>query len=319
MRFKRVYIEISNICNLHCSFCVPCTRPRCSMDEVRFRHVIREVAPYTQFVYFHVKGEPLMHPLLGTFLDICEENGLQVHLTTNGTLLYKQEEMLLNKSALRQVNFSLHSIPFHEGGDEPEFYNDLDLTGAETYVRSIVRFAKRAAREKKKYSVLRLWNLNGQREVDSQSQAVMRILEEEFPNVSGLAETMKDHRSLMLEKGIFLSWEEEFVWPSTKNPYVSDEGICQGTRGMIGILADGTVVPCCLDANGEAPLGNIFREPLKDILESDYFIRISRNFDQRHVTLPLCRHCSYRTRFDKAKREESEEIPGETEQFSENP
>ena len=260
-----------------------------------------------------------MHPLLGTFLDICEENGLQVHLTTNGTLLYKQEEMLLNKSALRQVNFSLHSIPFHEGGDEPEFYNDLDLTGAETYVRSIVRFAKRAAREKKKYSVLRLWNLNGQREVDSQSQAVMRILEEEFPNVSGLAETMKDHRSLMLEKGIFLSWEEEFVWPSIKNPYVSDEGICQGTRGMIGILADGTVVPCCLDANGEAPLGNIFREPLKDILESDYFIRISRNFDQRHVTLPLCRHCSYRTRFDKAKREESEEIPGETEQFSENP
>ena len=211
MRFKRVYIEISNICNLHCSFCVPCTRPRCSMDEVQFRHVIREVAPYTQFVYFHVKGEPLMPPLLGTFLDICEENGLQVHLTTNGTLLYKQEEMLLNKSALRQVNFSLHSIPFHEGGDEPEFYNDLDLTGAETYVRSIVRFAKRAAREKKKYSVLRLWNLNGQREVDSQSQAVMRILEEEFPNVSGLAETMKDHRSLMLEKGIFLSWEEEFV------------------------------------------------------------------------------------------------------------
>ncbi len=307
MRFKRVYIEISNICNLHCSFCTSCTRPRRSMDEVQFRHVIREVAPYTQFVYFHIKGEPLMHPLLGLFLDICEENGLQVHLTTNGTLLYKQEELLLSKTALRQMNFSLHSIPFHGGKDEPEFYNDLDLTGAETYVRSIARFAKRAAREKKKFSVLRLWNLTGTREADPQSLAVMKILEEEFPGVSDLAEKMKDHRSLLLEKGVFLSWEEEFTWPSIKNPYVSDEGICQGTRGMLGILADGTVVPCCLDANGEAPLGNIFREPLADILESDYFTRIARNFDQRHVTLPLCRHCTYRSRFDKIKHPDQED------------
>ncbi len=307
MRFKRVYIEISNICNLNCSFCTPSTRPRRSMDEVQFRHVIREVAPYTQYVYFHIKGEPLMHPLLGLFLDICEENGLQVNLTTNGTLLYKQEEMLLGKSALRQMNFSLHSIPFHSSREEPEFYNDLDLTGAETYVRSIARFAKRAAREKKKFSVLRLWDLDENRETGLPSQTVMKILEEEFPQVSGLAEKMKDHRSLLLERGVFLSWEEEFVWPSIKNPYVSDEGICQGTRGMLGILADGTVVPCCLDANGEAPLGNVFREPLSGILESEYFTRISRNFDQRHVTLPLCRHCSYRSRFDKLRR------PGEDE------
>ena len=141
MRFKRVYIEISNICNLNCPFCVPSTRPRRSMDEVQFRHIIRQVAPYTQYVYFHIKGEPLLHPLLALFLDICEENGLQVNLTTNGTLLYRVEDMLLSKNALRQVNFSLHSLPFHNTEEgEQEFYNDLDLTGAENYVRTIARF-----------------------------------------------------------------------------------------------------------------------------------------------------------------------------------
>ena len=312
MRFKRVYIEISNICNLNCPFCIPSTRSRRSMDEVQFRHVIRQVAPYTQYVYFHIKGEPLMHPLLALFLDICEENGLQVNLTTNGTLLYRMEDMLLSKSALRQMNFSLHSFPFHQAKEgEPEFYNDLDLTGTENYVRTIARFAKRAARERKKFSVLRLWNLDGRREADADSRAVMALLEEEFPRVSDLTEKMKDHRSLMLEPGVFLSWEEEFTWPSIKNPYVSDEGICQGTRGMLGILADGTVVPCCLDANGEAPLGNLFREPLSDIIESEYFNRIARNFDQRHVTLPLCRHCTYRARFDKLPAGEGEAPSGE--------
>lgn len=117
-----------------------------------------------------------------------------------------------------------------------------------------------------------------------------------------------------------MSWEEEFVWPSIKNPYVSDEGICQGTRGMIGILADGTVVALLSGRQRGSAFGKHFPGAFKGYSGKRLFHPdLPEFFDQRHVTLPLCRHCSYRTRFDKAKREESEEIPGETEQFSENP
>lgn len=301
MRFKRIYIEISNICNLNCPFCVKSTRPPRSMNEEEFRRVIREISPYTDYVYFHVKGEPLLHPRLERFLDICEENDLQVNLTTNGTLLTKNADMLLRKNALRQVNFSLHSFPFHNGanGFEREFYNEVDLDGVETYVSNVLRFAQRFARERKKYAVLRLWTLDPNREADLAAHRIMELIEQEYPDSAPLEEKMLHHRSLTLEKGVFLSWEEEFTWPSLKSPYVSDSGICYGTRSMVGILCDGTVVPCCLDANGEAPLGNIFSESFEKIVEDDYFKRVSGNFDNRHVTLPLCRHCTYRLRFDR--------------------
>ena len=301
MRFKRIYIEISNICNLNCPFCVKSTRAPRTMNEAEFRRVIREISPYTDYVYFHVKGEPLLHPQLERFLDICEEHNLQVNLTTNGTLLYKTGDMLLRKSALRQMNFSLHSFPFHNGanGTEREFYNEIDLSGMESYVNGVLHFCQRFARERKKFSVLRLWTLDRNREADPAALQMMELIEKVYPNAAPLEEKMRQHRSITLEKGVFLSWEQEFTWPSIKNHYVSDSGICYGTRSMLGILCDGTVVPCCLDANGEAPLGNIFTEPLSEIVNGDYFQRVSKNFNNRHVTLPLCRHCTYRLRFDR--------------------
>ena len=301
MRFKRIYIEISNICNLNCPFCVKSSRPPHSMTEEEFRHVVREIAPYTGYVYFHVKGEPLLHPKLERFLDICEEHDLQVNLTTNGTLLPQAAPMLLRKNALRQVNFSLHSFPFHNGanGVEREFYNPIDLDGMERYVENVLAFCQRFARERKKFSVLRLWTLDENREADLAALQIMELIERAYPEAAPLEEKMRSRRSLTLEKGVFLSWEEEFTWPSLKHPYVSDTGICQGTRSMAAVLCDGTVVPCCLDANGEAPLGNLFLEPFSQIVEGDYFRRIRENFDNRHIVLPLCRHCTYRLRFDK--------------------
>lgn len=301
MRFKRIYIEISNICNLNCPFCVKSSRPPRSMNEEEFRHVVREVKPFTDYVYFHVKGEPLMHPLLGKFFDICEENDLQVNLTTNGSLLARKQDLLMQKNALRQINISLHSFPFRNGsnGEAPEFYNELDLAGLESYVQTAISFARRFARERKRFAVLRLWALGKGKKPDEAAVRIMEMIEEAYPEAAPLEEKMLHRPSMCLEKGVFLSWEEEFTWPTLKSPYVSDTGICYGTRSMVAVLCDGTVVPCCLDANGEAPLGNIFEESFDSIVGGDYFRRISKNFDNRHVTLPLCRHCTYRLRFDK--------------------
>lgn len=286
MRFKRVYIEISNICNLDCPFCVKSARPPRSMDEAEFRHIIREVAPFTHYVYFHIKGEPLLHPLLPQFLDICQEAGLEVHLTTNGTLLPRQAEMLLGKPALRQVNLSLHSLPFHPAARE-----------IREYMEKVVRFAQRFARERKKYTIFRLWSLDQSRRAGAAEGEIMAFLDHYYPQAAPLAEKMKTRRSLMLEPGVFLSWEEEFEWPSLDSPLLSDQGICQGTRSMAGILADGTVVPCCLDADGAEAMGNIFETPFGEIVASPKFAQAAYAFSCRRVILPLCRRCTYRSRF----------------------
>ena len=192
MRFKRIYVEISNICNLKCPFCSKSTRPPRSMNEEEFRHVVREIAPFTGNVYFHVKGEPLLHPLLGRFFDICEENDLRVNLTTNGSLLAKNQELLMRKNALRQVNISLHSFPFQNGanGEAPEFYNELDLDGLDTYMQTALGFAARFARERKKFAVLRLWSLGKGRRLDPAARRMTEIIEAAYPEAAPLEEKM---------------------------------------------------------------------------------------------------------------------------------
>lgn len=287
MRFKRVYIEISNICNLNCSFCSKGIRPKRRMDEKEFRHIVEELTPYTKHVYFHIKGEPLMHPLLGTFLDICEEQGLSVNLTTNGSLLPETADLLLSKPALRQVNISLHSFSAHDGID------------TERYLNAILTFSKQASLLHGKFIVLRLWNLDENRESNQTSLDIMEMIRIFFQFKGDLPALMSSRRSVMLEKGIFISWEEEFTWPSLSHPFVSDEGICHGARNMLGILADGTVVPCCLDAEGEAPLGNIFTQSMKSIVESQRLREAADSFTNQRIVLPLCQRCTYRIRFNR--------------------
>lgn len=286
MRFKRIYIEISNICNLNCSFCSKSTRPKRRMGEKEFQQIIEEIKPFTKYVYFHIKGEPLMHPLLGTFLDICAEHGLSVNLTTNGTLLAKTADLLLSKPALRQVNISLHSFSAH------------DNINMEEYLDTILEFSKRASLEHHKFVVLRLWNLDKNRESDQTSFDIMTKIQRFFHFEKNLSALMSSKRSVMLEKGVFISWEEEFTWPSLSHPFVTDEGICHGARNMLGILADGTVVPCCLDAEGEAPLGNIFTDSMRSIVEGKHFQEVAANFTNQRIILPLCQRCTYRIRFN---------------------
>ncbi len=283
MRFKRVYVEIGNICNLNCSFCSEIKREKRQMTVNEFSHIAKAIKPYTDYLYFHIKGEPLLHPSLPEFFDIASEHGFMVNITTNGTLLDKTGDMILTKPALRQVNISLHSFPAHQ---------------MEGYLKTVLDFSKKASLEHKKYVVLRFWNLDNNRTTDNAFLDMLGKIKEYFNFEGDLPEALKS-RSVMLEKGIFISFEEEFEWPSLENDFVSDEGICYGTRSMLGILADGTVVPCCLDSNGEAPLGNIFESPIDEIIKK--VDKVAFNLTNRHIDLKLCKHCSYRTRFDKIK------------------
>ena len=286
MLFKRVYLEIGNICNLRCAFCSPPVRPRRQMTEEEFRSAVEQLRPYTDYLYLHIKGEPLCHPQLERFLEICTELNYQVNITTNATLLDKKGDLLLGSSAVRQVNLSLHSFSAHDGIDQGAYLdNALDFA---------IEMSKRG-----RFTVLRFWNLDGDREAAAGTREILRRIKAAFPGHDELEEQMATHRSVCLDKGIFVSFEEEFVWPDLSHPLLPESGFCHGLRQMLGVLADGTVVPCCLDADGQAPLGNLFDEPLDDILARDPFLSARKGFFNRKVLLDLCRHCSYRLRFDK--------------------
>ena len=110
-RFNKIYLEISNRCNLRCAFCPGTGRAPRAMSEEEFSSLLPKLRPWTDYLYFHLMGEPLCHPHLDRFLELAGRAGFKVILTTNGTLLAKRQELLLRSPGLYKVNISLHACP----------------------------------------------------------------------------------------------------------------------------------------------------------------------------------------------------------------
>ncbi|MEG2039294.1 MAG: radical SAM/SPASM domain-containing protein [Oscillospiraceae bacterium] len=286
LRFKRIYIEISNKCNLNCHFCSPITKPIRTMTAEEFLYIAGQLKGFTEHLYLHIKGEPLLHPQFREILNICEQFGFMVNITTNGTLLEKQNSILLQNSAVRQVNISVHSFD-----EQPETYR-------KNYLDKIAGFGKAAKEQGRPYISYRMWNGAKGEMIDIKSLDHLCKIAEIISPQTELPTVMPKRRSAKLAENVFVSWEEEFVWPSLSHNIYSDKGHCLGAKTMIGILCDGTVVPCCLDSDGSVPLGNIFTQPFSEIVLSARLQKMADNFANGIVSEELCRRCSYRARFD---------------------
>ena len=114
---KKVYLEITNICNLACAFCPGTKREKRMLSRKEFAVLAAKIRPYAEYLYFHLMGEPLLHPDLEAFLAIAGELGFRVMITTNGILLREKREILCKSPALIKVNISLQSFEANEGGE----------------------------------------------------------------------------------------------------------------------------------------------------------------------------------------------------------
>lgn len=285
MRFNKIYVEIGNICNLKCSFCPTLKREKRRMTPDEFGCICQEIRPYTDFIYLHLMGEPLCHPNLEELLSIAKAFGFRVCITTNGTLLSEREELLISHSdTIHKISISLHCI---EG-------NDIESRLA-YYMTSVTDFSKKAA-QCGIYTVLRLWNLdtNEKSGENSQNEYIENRLKSEFP-----CEWKKRWNGFGVSERIFLEYAGIFTWPDESDAEPRDKGYCHGLGDQIGILADGTVVPCCLDSEGHIALGNIFDETLDEILASDRAEKMIKGFAEGEMAEELCKKCSFAHRFSK--------------------
>lgn len=276
MRFRKIYAEISNICNLHCNFCPGTKRKPYMMQEPEFTDLLCRLTGWTEFLYFHLMGEPLCHPMLEKYLDLAGTAGFKVIITTNGTLLAKQQEMLLRSPGLHKLNISLHAF---EANDPTISFED--------YLRGCFQFGQAATG--KKIVCFRLWNQGG---ADTRNEDILTLLESYFPKPWN-----ENAKGIQLAKGVFLEYGNKFDWPDLQARHLGENVFCYGLRDHIGILCDGTVVPCCLDHNGDIPLGNIFVDSLENILESDRARGIYNGFSEKKAIEQLCQRCGYARRF----------------------
>lgn len=273
--YSKVYIEITNVCNMNCSFCHGHSRPPRRMTEDEFSKLLSSLRGVTEHIYYHVMGEPLLHPDLLLFLSMAKACGFRSCLTTNGTLLAKKGEDIL-EAGVYKVNISLHSF---EEGSEADFLR---------YLREASDFADEASKHGT-IVVFRLWNrgLDGGR-----NDEILTFLRRRFDG-----EWAENTRGLRIRPKLHIEWGDRFAWPDMDAPDGGEAVFCYGLSDQFGILADGTVVPCCMDSDGVIALGNAFEAPLAEILSSPRAQAVKDGFASHRASEELCRRCGYARRF----------------------
>lgn len=289
-KFKKVYIEITNVCNLSCNFCPKTKRKYKFMNKEEFTYILNEVKPFTEHIYFHLMGEPLLNEDIEYFFDESRNKGLHVNLTTNGTLLSKVGDKLIKAKSLRQVNISLHSFEANKKTVELEEYLD-----------SVTDFIIKARENSDIICAIRLWNMDNDdlKGENNLNKDILKILEDKLKLDFSLSEKLQESNRIKLKDKVYLNMAEKFQWPDIKIDSLGENVFCHGLRNQIGILVDGTVVPCCLDSEGNLALGNIFERPLKEVLTGDRATNIYNGFSRRVAVESLCKKCGYATRFKK--------------------
>ncbi len=289
-KFSRIYIEITNVCNMSCSFCKGTKRQPGFMSLDEFEEILTKIKDYTDYIYLHVLGEPLLHPQLKEILFCAKKYGKKVSITTNGTMLSQKKQIILESEAIRKISVSLHSI--EEGS----------LNANEQYLCQVTDFAIEAT-DRKKLCELRMWNLGDdaeQNRLDMNDRITTFIFDKlriEDVRIAEIKKHITEKGSVTIRPGLFLGKAERFQWPSLDAEYTNHPVYCHGIRSQLGILCDGTVVPCCLDSEGDVNLGNIFGESLEQIIESPRAKKMYQGFSNRKPSEELCKRCGYATRF----------------------
>ncbi len=288
-RFRKVYCEISNSCNLSCDFCPSAADSGVEkrfMSEELFAKLVPQLKPLTYALCLHVMGEPTYHPNLGRFLDICEEHKMKVSIVTNGTLMSEKHQQLLMHPAVMQINFSLQS-----------FESNFPELSSEKYLKKILDFVKRTLTERPDLHInFRLWNSDEISDVLKENEHTISQIKEYFDIPDEVINNLS-HRGNKLKGDLYLNLAERFDWPTMDMPVHSERGTCPALKNQFGILSDGTVIPCCLDKDGVVNLGNCNENTLDEILNSERALAMREGFRMRNLVEPLCQRCTFNKRF----------------------
>lgn len=265
-RFKKIYIEITNACNLNCSFCIKNKRKINYLNKEEFKTIINKIKNYTDEIYMHILGEPLMHPNIVDFINYASNNGLLVNITTNGYLI----EKIKDSNNIHRLNISIHS------------FNEAYKKDLLTYLNNIFDTIDNI--RKNTFVSIRLWVKN------KNTKYILDYINNRYNcDIKNIEENTKTK----ITNNLIIDTFHEFTWPDLNNNYYSEVGKCYGLINHIGILSDGTIIPCCLDTLGIINLGNIYQEEIETVLEKEIVKNMIYNFKQGRKCQELCKHCNF--------------------------
>ena len=283
-KFRQVFVEITNVCNLSCTFCPKHDRPPRFMTKNEFEKIANELAPITRAVSLHLMGEPLLHPEFDGICKAATERGLQIYLTTNATLIKNHLETLKSGMIIR-ISVSLHS-----------FEANAPSVSLDKYLSTIFECAKEITKTEHTFVELRLWNQSDNAQAKNALNQYIIDSACKFFNTK-IAWDGKNNQ--FLTDAIYFCPDNVFSWPDeTDTATQTHTKYCHALSTHFGILADGTVVACCLDNQGKLALGNAFIAPISQILECERAKRILNGFKSRRAVEPLCKACTFANKFN---------------------
>ncbi len=283
-KFHKVYIELTNICGLECSFCPTKSTKPTTIDLNFFENILIQVQPYTHTIAFHVFGDPLTLNNLENYLDIAFKYKMKVEITTTGYYLKNFDLNIFLHKAIKQINFSLNS------------YNKNEMNiSLEEYLKPMFELSDLKLKNKvHNFINFRLWNLdNNHSEVNFNTQ-VLNLLSKKF-HID--LTNIKYDKPVRLENQILIDFDTYFKWPNLSDSTATN-GFCHGLTSQIAILSSGVVVPCCLDSFGIIDLGNVHNSSLENILQSYKATQIVNGFKNNIAIEELCQKCTFKDRFN---------------------
>lgn len=266
LRFKKIYIEITNACNLNCSFCIKNQRKTIYMTIDNYKKIVDKIKTSTKEIYLHILGEPLLHPDINHFIKYAVDLGLKVNITTNGYLINNLDQ----NSNINRLNISLHS------------YNEKYNKDLSVYLNDIFNTIDKI--KNKTFISLRLWVGN------KNTTEIIKYINSRY-NTS--IDNLDNNTKVKITNNLIIDTFHEFIWPDLNNNYYNEIGKCKGLIDHIGILSDGTIIPCCLDSQGVINLGNIYHEELESILNKSIVKDMIDGFKKGYKRQELCKHCSF--------------------------
>ena len=276
-KFKKIYVEITNICNLSCSFCSKDKREKRSLTLDEFEHILSKIKDYTDYIYLHVKGEPLLHKNIIDFLLMADKYNLKVNLTTNGIFIKEKLNELMKCNALKKINFSLHCEQ-----NKSNYLEDIFESATILSTKIVV--------------IYRLWTLSDGKFDEKSTKTVEKIID--YYNLSTeIVEKIYNENNIKINNNIYVDKDDEFVWPTLENNHNS-YGYCHALKTHLAILSNGVVVPCCLDSEGIINLGNIFEHSLEEIIKSYKYQNLQKSFQDRKPSQLLCQKCTFKDRLN---------------------
>ncbi len=262
-----VRIETTNACNARCVICPHqhMNRPVRQMDDALFRRIIDECAVWRcREVHLHNFGEPLLDKRLEERVRYAKDKGIRkVKIFSNGSLLTAERARRLIEAGLDEIKISF------DGATREEFES----------IRQPLRFDRVVG------------NIEQLVKVRNELGARMRI------GVACCSTTDRDATMQALSKRVDdFSFGKIHNWASEGQPAgrTAIRKPCARLWRTFTVLAGGEIALCCLDYDGQHPLGRLDDSTtICGIFDSPAYREVRRRHrEARQAEIALCANCS---------------------------